>query len=375
MTFLTTILNGQQKNSSSFLLLQSSTAQSALPVLRGILDAQAAHELDGKIFKCLTGPRKYEGTKRNQSVGKTGLAKLRETVKAKPKLRATSESSRPVTVVVDSVDTLHEDLESPSETYKFLSQILSSLHSRKDTSHLICHLTSLSPLLPLLIQPSFSSSLTYLVAHPPVLLMHIASAYLTPPPPPASDASSSENLKFWRAFIPLAERARDVERLVFGADGAGGAGGGPSDELVVEVLVRGRGGDAPISNAGPGSGRRRGVERVLEGWCAAKGGSVTLEELDSLRGVWRRKAAVEQIIWLNFGLDNYAFLKDAPDPTKNLTFNLSLTESQQASRSQVPLPYEHDGKMSNQSQNAHIFYDPDSADDLDDEDPDEDLDI
>ena len=37
------------------------------------------------------------------------------------------------------------------------------------------------------------------------------------------------------------------------------------------------------------------------------------------------------------------FSKDAPDPTKNLTFNLNLTETQQASRSQVPLPYEHDG--------------------------------
>lgn len=36
--------------------------------------------------------------------------------------------------------------------------------------------------------------------------------------------------------------------------------------------------------------------------------------------------------------------KDALDPTKNLTFNLNLTETQQASRSQVPLPYEHDGE-------------------------------
>lgn len=35
--------------------------------------------------------------------------------------------------------------------------------------------------------------------------------------------------------------------------------------------------------------------------------------------------------------------QEAPDPTKNLSFNLSLTESQQASRAQVPLPYEHDG--------------------------------
>ncbi len=82
-----------------------------------------------------------------------------------------------------------------------------------------------------------------------------------------------------------------------------------------------------------------------------------------------------------------------PNPTKNLTFNLSLTESQQNSKLKVPLPYEHEGKslfktismMLNflpgkpsdlaRPQAAHILYDPDSADDLDDEDPDEDLDI
>jgi len=66
---------------------------------------------------------------------------------------------------------------------------------------------------------------------------------------------------------------------------------------------------------------------------------------------------------------------NAADPTKNLPFNLNLTESQQKSRSQVPLPYERDGKELHQSQAAQIFYDPDSADDLDEEDPDEDLDV
>lgn len=87
-------------------------------------------------------------------------------------------------------------------------------------------------------------------------------------------------------------------------------------------------------------------------------------------------------------------LQDAPDPTQNLTFNLSLTDSQQKSRSQVPLPYEHSGRhtfivyaqfqarlMSGfqggppPPQSGQILYDPDSADDFDDDDPDEDLDI
>lgn len=68
----------------------------------------------------------------------------------------------------------------------------------------------------------------------------------------------------------------------------------------------------------------------------------------------------------------------APDPTQNLSFNLSLTDEQQRSRAQVPLPYAHEGnppEKVNVPSPAAILYDPDSADDLDDDDPDEDLDI
>jgi len=85
----------------------------------------------------------------------------------------------------------------------------------------------------------------------------------------------------------------------------------------------------------------------------------------------------------------------APDPTQNLSFNLSLSESQQRSRAEVPLPYAHEGLTSHieyiplvclfnctgqridmaRSNTGVIFYDPDSADDIDDDDPDDDLDI
>ncbi len=91
-----------------------------------------------------------------------------------------------------------------------------------------------------------------------------------------------------------------------------------------------------------------------------------------------------------------------PDPTKNVSFNLNLTPEQQQSRAQVPLPYAHDGAFISRllillrvplnpawstgvSQTnmgtpsaipeGSILYDPDSADDIDDDDPDEDLDI
>ena len=84
--------------------------------------------------------------------------------------------------------------------------------------------------------------------------------------------------------------------------------------------------------------------------------------------------------------------QSAPDPTQNLPFNLSLTSSQQESRASVPLPYAHEGIFSlirarivlimsfpgtpvPSNRPGAIFYDPDSADDIDDDDPDEDLDI
>eukprot|EP00794_Sanderia_malayensis_P015199 gene15199-16768_t len=69
------------------------------------------------------------------------------------------------------------------------------------------------------------------------------------------------------------------------------------------------------------------------------------------------------------------------DPTENLSFNLRLTETEKQARSQVKLPY-----MLNEVQKAvhldgstaghgKIIYEPDDADDFDDEDPDDDLDI
>jgi elongator complex protein 5 len=74
---------------------------------------------------------------------------------------------------------------------------------------------------------------------------------------------------------------------------------------------------------------------------------------------------------------------------------LSLTPEQRKSRAKVPLPYAHKGMCLDQKNrqlwltwsllgdfvkdapqlSGAILYDPDSADDIDDDDPDEDLDI
>ncbi|XP_071110082.1 elongator complex protein 5-like [Haliotis cracherodii] len=65
------------------------------------------------------------------------------------------------------------------------------------------------------------------------------------------------------------------------------------------------------------------------------------------------------------------------DPAANLPFNLSLTDSEKAARSQVKLPYIKDNKGGEPEiqVGGKIFYQPDDADDFDEEDPDEDLDI
>ena len=82
-------------------------------------------------------------------------------------------------------------------------------------------------------------------------------------------------------FIPIAERHYESEKLVFGP---GGDGSGSPQEFVVEVLVRG-GADA--------TGRRRGAERVLEGWSTTVGEPCELHQLESLKPLWSKKTVIE----------------------------------------------------------------------------------
>ncbi|PSR72374.1 hypothetical protein PHLCEN_2v11717 [Hermanssonia centrifuga] len=139
---------------------------------------------------------------------------------------------------------------------------------------------------------------------------------MTPPPPlTALD-------KFMGVFIPIAEREYESEKLVFGSNGEGNGGG----EIVVEVLTR----------DSDGSGRRKGVERTLEGWSIARS-SCELSDLESLRPLFKRK--------------------------KGTNMSMHLTDPLSDTPSAISIP------------TGAILYDPDSADDIDDDDPDEDLDL
>jgi len=327
------------------LLLQSSISQSSLPLLRHVI----AHRNSVKklLFCFLYSPSSLVGNPTASNVqvhdyldnvpGFTNpwsdpFSEILKIVEAEPAA---------VEVIIDSVDTLLEDNGSTSETYKFLRSLMALISARSKSSRLILHVCTPSKILPAIVSTAFSSSITQLIAHPPALLLHLATEYMTPPPPLSPEA------KFWGVFIPISERGRDTETLIFGQAGEGSGG---RSEMVVEVLVRG-GTDT--------SGRRKAVERFLEGWDIDKSQPLNLSQMNSLTPIWQRKAVVEET---------------APDPTQNVSFNLNLTPSQQESRARVPLPYAHEGVPSAPAPGA-ILYDPDSADDIDDDDPDEDLDI
>ncbi|KZS92975.1 hypothetical protein SISNIDRAFT_508482 [Sistotremastrum niveocremeum HHB9708] len=250
------------------------------------------------------------------------------------------QSQGSITVMMDSVETLRQDAGSVSPVFVFLSNLMEKIRSRPSPSRMIIPIFAGSPLLPVLLAPGFNYSLSHVTLHSTAFITHIAKSYLTLPPP----LSSSSN--FWRLFIPMVER-HEGEKIVFGSEGEGGA----SDEAMLEIVER---------LAMDRSEGKKSVERSLEGWNGSQPCEWTA--LSDLRGLGGPRLSNEE----------------APDPTKNISFNLSLTEEQQKSRSQVPLPYAHtsDPATSGSGNRAsEILYDPDSADDIDDDDPDEDLDI
>ncbi|KAI0094662.1 hypothetical protein BDY19DRAFT_34947 [Irpex rosettiformis] len=353
MSVLSSILANSTRPPQPFILLQSSAAQSSLPVLNSFISKAKGTV----VLACfLYSPKifiKQEGVQQQ-----IDLVDCREYVleyhdeaddwkdnvfKSLQKL----DSSSPLTVVIDSIETLLSNASnSVCSVYAFLSEILGTVQSHKGHSRLIIHGVGSSPLTSLLSQPSFSSTMVHIISHPPVLLTHLSRSYSLPPPPLTPPE------RFWSVFSPIADREHEGESLVFGSDGEGDGG----DEIILELVVR-----------GTGEGRRRAVERDLEGWKAESGliGPCELKFLQSLGNVWTRKGTLDEA---------------TPDPTKNVSFNLKLTPEQQQSRAQVPLPYVHDGAPNLNTvgigiPEGSILYDPDSADDVDDDDPDEDLDI
>ncbi|KAF8445989.1 hypothetical protein L210DRAFT_3392180 [Boletus edulis BED1] len=332
------------------ILLQSSASQTCLPVLRNLIQPAGVHTL---LFCLLYPPTSLVANWPNTSNGSLKVFDYTERVlgysethDSRDEILATVRSAPPgsLHVIIDSADTLATDLASDSQTYKFIKSLLGLITSRSQPSVLILHLLPCS-LLPVLTQTHLSATLTHIIAHPPSLLTHLASSYLAPPPP----AGPAE--KFWTVFIPVSERANESEALVYGPEGSGTCSGGGADlpEFVVELIVRGIAVE----------GRKRGIERRIEAWSDTS--PCHLEKLDSLKSIWSRGKLPEEPL----------------DTKQAVSFNLKLTPSQEKARAQVPLPYAHEGQISLSPPpiGGTIFYEPDSADDIDDDDPDEDLDI
>lgn len=365
MSLLPSIIS---KSSQPFVLLQSTTSQSCLPILRSIVDKALVRRtvvLVSLLYPSTTilaqGPQSlsnlrlidltaqipgYSDTHIDPSeeilkaISSGEQCKCYEMIPVYVDRLYVGRDGDSVDVVIDSVDTLLSNLGSSARTYQVLNNILNAIKrsscmsglysmlyvadNSTAASRLIVHVLAPCPLIPLLTEVRLSSSLVYLKAHPPVLLTHVASAYLMPPPPQSTPE------KFWSVFIPLSERYHESEQLVYGANREGSGGG----EVVVEILVRGSGG-----------GRRRGVERVLEGWISSTATPCGLQDLESLKTVWAKKGTVQEVCIHSSSVhsDSNFTVQDAPDPTKNISFNLNLTAEQQHARSQVPLPYAHEG--------------------------------
>ncbi|KAF9460848.1 hypothetical protein BDZ94DRAFT_1169030 [Collybia nuda] len=373
MPLLSTVIDEPPCIDQPILILQSSNSQSSLPLLRQLLSRNLALN-DNPISRthtllfCLLY---HPSTLLEKNAVSSNCLKVYDWVAPVPGydygwsdprnniLTALQDApSGSINVIIDSVDTILSDVGSLPKTYQFLRDLLSFIRARQSPSRLILHVLQSSRLLPLLIQTTFAPSLIHISAHHPSLLVHLAKDYLTLPPP------LSHNAKFWGIFLPVSERSHDTDRLVFRTDGEGS---GNAIEMILDIVMRG-------SDA---TGRKRGVERILEGWsflrnCACD--PVTLESLKNFRSK-RLIEEVDSIALFSFIGADYSTQK-ATDPTQNISFNLTLTPSQQQSRAQVPLPYAHEGKpLGKQTTHAAIYYDPDSADDIDDDDPDEDLDI
>lgn len=183
----------------------------------------------------------------------------------------------------------------------------------------------------------------------------------------------------------MSERVHDTDRLVFGSDGEGTGG---TLEIVVEILIRGVG----------GPNRRRRAERVLEGWSCVKAAPCEMAALESLKSLWPKKTADEvRSYTLPFFCLSHISNRFCPTRLRPIQPKVYLSTSTlqppnnnhghkypSHMRTRVkpcytrPLHLVHSSfTIGKQLINvaSSIFYDPDSADDIDDDDPDEDLDI
>jgi elongator complex protein 5 len=185
-------------------------------------------------------------------------------------------------------------------------------------SRLVLLIPAHSSLLPSLIPPTASSTLTLLTPHPPSLLSYLSKAYLTP-----VEASP----KFWQ-ILETATSRHLGDDLSFKGELD------PSTNIIVQSLVR------------KAAGGSKGISRSLEAFTGR------VEKVGDVMEVMPVSNAVGP------GGSGVAPKTHAD---LDLSFNLNLTDSQKAARMGVPLPYAHEGE------GAAVDLEIDDEDDEDDE--------
>lgn len=157
--------------------------------------------------------------------------------------------------------------------------------------------------------------------------------------------------------------------------GPGGVGQSDDGEIVLQVVTRGRG---------------RSVERELDGW--SLNGPCSLSDLDSLKGILEDRGktpraevseattpgvrtATNDVFWIaRYVVQSGPYTRAAGIPCQSA---VALRPQGYCIRSSLDLlcPLTRLSEKDASQSSGAILYDPDSADDIDDDDPDEDLDI
>ncbi|KDE07552.1 hypothetical protein MVLG_02223 [Microbotryum lychnidis-dioicae p1A1 Lamole] len=322
--------------------------------------------------------------------------------------RAQQKSSS-VLVVLDSVDRLHElaDLHGVRttlqavlkalSTVKYSTSRLVALHHHAFPSPTPTPASTSSALLAYLLSPSLSSSTVHLTLHPSPLVELLSREYtlqipLTPHYSIPIDLRLPEFLRSFndRSYGDPFRRPRSTrdedERIPLDLLGSSGNDGGA---CVVEWSTRGVVLPTQVlrnSIGGMVNGKieRRVLTRGVEG-VIKKDRGVQGVGLDRVL----RKDRMASVNLSSLATPSTTATPASSKPTKSsqptnsieapLPFNLSLTSSQESARSSVPLPFvakKGDAAMyQGLGGVGKVEYEPDEGDDMDDDDPDEDLEV
>ncbi|KAI5450191.1 hypothetical protein NCC49_003340 [Naganishia albida] len=396
---LSSILANTQTPHQSFLIVADSPTLPGHAVLKDLVRRNSESSTSVAFVCVLHPPASYGLTKQNARI--LDLTDLTyDSTSPFQRLETwltttVDQLGRGVQVYIDALDVLAEDWDATGRAVKLVKTLLKTLRGLKAPSRLVLLIPKSSSFLDHLVTPTTSPTITLLQLHAPSLIAHLANTYLTSPPPSGTLDSASEaaGMKFW-TFLNASDglgsagwagaAAGDVrgkgkakaEGMSFALSGEelstgavievidwAASGEGEAETVmggvVVQVLVR-------KLQGGANKGMSRSLEALVPGGTGLA--ACSWNELNGLRDVGRT--------YVSSGVEPEQESQENHPSQQHTPFNLSLTAAQQASRAQVPIPYAHEGDNAPSAvPQGGIIFEPGSEDDMDDDDPDEDLDF